>query len=69
MTSSFTWLSNQVDRVTKIVPFTKWPDSRRSLALAGDYNRYNITAAAAVAEILEIRNWTLEVIELQRGTW
>ena len=59
---SFTWLSNQVDRVTKIVPFTKWPDSRRSLALAGDYNRYNIAAAAAVAEILEIRNWTLEVI-------
>ena len=49
-------LSNQVDRVTKIIPFTKWPDSRRSLALAGDYNRYNITAAAAVAEVLEIRN-------------
>ena len=50
---SFEYFSSQVGRLTKIVPFTKWPDSRRSLALAGDYNRYNIAAAAAVAKVLK----------------
>ena len=50
---SFEYFSSQVGRLTKIIPFTKWPDSRRSLALAGDYNRYNIAAAAAVAKVLK----------------
>lgn len=50
---SFEYFSSRVGRLTKIVPFTKWPDSRRSLALAGDYNRYNIAAAAAVAKVLK----------------
>ncbi|MBI5358705.1 UDP-N-acetylmuramoyl-L-alanyl-D-glutamate--2,6-diaminopimelate ligase [Candidatus Amesbacteria bacterium] len=60
---SFAWLSSKVDRVTKIVSFTKWLDSRRSLALAGDYNRYNIAAAAAVAQILDARYQILKVIK------
>ncbi|MDP1743249.1 MAG: UDP-N-acetylmuramoyl-L-alanyl-D-glutamate--2,6-diaminopimelate ligase, partial [Candidatus Amesbacteria bacterium] len=60
---SFEWLSRRVDRVTKIVPFTKWPDSRRSLALAGDYNRYNIAAAAAVVKELGVSIQELEVIK------
>jgi len=64
---SFAWLSSQADRVTKIVPFTKGPDNRRSLALAGDYNRYNIAAAAAVAEILDARSQIQEVIKNFRG--
>lgn len=50
---AFAGLSSQAEGLTKIVPFTKWPDSRRSLALAGDYNRYNISAAVAVAKILK----------------
>lgn len=60
---SFAWLSSQVSRATKIIPFTKWPDSRRSLALAGDYNRYNIAAAVAVVKELGVRSQELEVIK------
>ncbi len=55
-------LSSRVNRLTKIVPFTKWSDSRRSLALAGDYNRYNIAAAAAVVKELGVSIKELEVI-------
>lgn len=64
---SFEWLSSQVKGPTKIVPFTKWPDDRRSLALAGDYNLSNIAAAVAVAKSLGVSNQELEVIKSFTG--
>lgn len=60
---SFEYFSGRAGRLTKIIPFTKWPDSRRSLALAGDYNRYNIAAAVAVVKELGASIQELDVIK------
>jgi len=60
--SQFSILNSQLNSNVQVINYSKTQIKNISPALAGEYNKYNIAAAEAVAKILDIRYQILEEV-------